>query len=92
MTPKQRDFEYFTVDEAARLLSVSPRTIRRLASRGEMPSYRFGCHVRILKSEFYDYVQNSMVRPESSQKPAKQSPDRKRQREVERELARRYGI
>jgi excisionase family DNA binding protein len=33
---------YITVDAAAEMLSVSPRTIRRMISRGELAGYRLG--------------------------------------------------
>jgi excisionase family DNA binding protein len=36
-----------TIDEAAALLNVSPRTVRRLIESGALPVHRFGRLVRI---------------------------------------------
>ena len=36
------DREFYTVKELAKLLRVSPLTIYRLASRGELPCYNIG--------------------------------------------------
>ena len=37
----------FTIDEAAELLNISSRTVRRLAASGALPVHRFGRLVRI---------------------------------------------
>jgi excisionase family DNA binding protein len=37
----------FTIDEAAELLNVSPRTVRRLVASGALPVHRLGRLVRI---------------------------------------------
>ncbi len=42
--------EYVTVSEAARALSVSPKTVYRLVWRGELPSRRVGRTLRIASS------------------------------------------
>lgn len=38
--PEER--EYGTVDDAARILSCAPKTVRNLISRGELAGYRIG--------------------------------------------------
>jgi excisionase family DNA binding protein len=40
-----------TIDEAAALLNVSPRTVRRLIESGALPVHRFGRLVRIADAD-----------------------------------------
>jgi excisionase family DNA binding protein len=40
-----------TIDEAAELLNMSPRTVRRLIESGALPVHRFGRLVRIADAD-----------------------------------------
>jgi excisionase family DNA binding protein len=46
-----------TLDEAAGLLSVSPRTVSRLLRNGEIPTVRIGRLVRVRTSDVQEWVQ-----------------------------------
>ena len=41
-----KDIEFFTAEELAELLKVSPRTIQRLVNRKELPAIRVGRQLR----------------------------------------------
>lgn len=43
--------EYLTVEGAAELLSLHPRTVTKMAADGEIPSSRIGRRMRFLRSE-----------------------------------------
>jgi len=44
-------YAYYTVEEAARLLKVSPRTIRNLITQGRLNAVRIGRQWRLLGQE-----------------------------------------
>ena len=50
-----------TINEAARLLSYNPRTIRRLIVRGELQAVGKGKLRRILSESLYHYQQRHLV-------------------------------
>jgi excisionase family DNA binding protein len=43
--------QVYSIDEAAQILKVSPKTIRRMIDRGEIKSHRVGWQHRIPRSE-----------------------------------------
>lgn len=43
--------EYYTVDQAAEVMKVSPRTLRRKIASGELPVKRIGSSPRIHRSD-----------------------------------------
>ena len=43
--------EYYTVDQAAEVMKVSPRTLRRRIASGELPVKRIGSSPRIHRSD-----------------------------------------
>jgi excisionase family DNA binding protein len=45
-----------TIDEAAELLNVSPRTVRRLAESGALPRHRLGRLVRISDADLVAFL------------------------------------
>lgn len=53
-TTKER--EYLDVEEAADLLNVKLRFIRRLIAEARMPVYRFGRHVRLRRVDLMEYI------------------------------------
>jgi excisionase family DNA binding protein len=52
--PQMRD-----VDAVARRLNVSPKTVRRMINRGELPVHRIGKLVRISDDDLVEYVRSS---------------------------------
>jgi len=50
MTERDHPAPLLTVKDAAAFLSVSPRTVRRLISDGELPSHKIGASRRISAS------------------------------------------
>ncbi len=45
-----------TLEEAASVLSLSPRTLSRLLRRGEIPTVRIGRLVRVRTSDLHSWV------------------------------------
>lgn len=45
-----------TLDEAAEMLSLSPRTLSRLLQRGEIPAVRIGRLVRVRTCDVHTWV------------------------------------
>ena len=52
-----------TIDEAAELLNVSPRTVHRLIGSGELPAHRFGRLVRISDGDLAVFLAASRSPP-----------------------------
>lgn len=48
--------DLLTVDEAAELLNVKPRFIRRLIAEERIPVHRLGRHVRLHRDDLMEYV------------------------------------
>lgn len=46
-----------TLEEAASILSLSPRTLSRLLRRGEIPTVRIGRLVRIRTADIHSWVE-----------------------------------
>lgn len=46
-TPERPRARFITVDAAAEMLSLHPMSVRKMISRGEIPSARFGRSVRV---------------------------------------------
>ncbi len=42
--------QVYTIEEAAKVLKVTPRTIRRMIDDGELPSFRVRSSIRIRKA------------------------------------------
>lgn len=53
-----------TTEEAAKILRVSPWTVRRLASEGKMAYFRAGRLMRFRLSDVQDYIKSTLVMPE----------------------------
>jgi excisionase family DNA binding protein len=52
-----------SVDEAADALRVSPKTVRRLIARGELPALRVGRQLRIGRDGFFAYLRRQLLAP-----------------------------
>ena len=50
----------FTLDESAKQLSVSPRTVRRMMERGELPWVRIGRAIRIPGESIKKWIDMNM--------------------------------
>lgn len=48
--------DFLTVNEVAELLKVSDKTVRRLATRGELPSFRVGAQLRFRRADIDAWV------------------------------------
>lgn len=48
--------DFLTVNEVAELLKVSDKTVRRLATRGELPSFRVGAQLRFRRTDIDTWV------------------------------------
>lgn len=47
----------YTPTEVAKLLGVTPRTVRREISDGKLPAYRIGGHYRVHGSDLAAYIE-----------------------------------
>lgn len=54
--PKPDLLQLLSVDDAAAILSVSPKTVRRMIDRGELTTCRVGRLVRIRRSDLARYI------------------------------------
>ncbi len=46
----------YSVTETAKLLKVSPRTVRRWIEKGDLTVYRFGRQIRITDSDLVTFI------------------------------------
>src|SRR5689334_12503235 len=49
------------LDEAARRLSISTQTLRRLIAKGEFPAVKVGRGIRVLPADLADYLTASRI-------------------------------
>jgi len=55
--PTRGDTDMMTVLEASNLLGVTEQTVRRMASRGEIPAHRVGARWRFLRQDLVSFTQ-----------------------------------
>lgn len=55
--------QHVSIAQAAQLLAVSPKTVRRRISTGELPAYRSGRIVRIAVADLDAHVRARTVAP-----------------------------
>jgi len=60
--------DFYTVPEITTKLKVEASTIRRWIKQGKMKAYRFGGNYRIPKSDFDQFMENSMVSKKTEKK------------------------
>lgn len=63
----QKTYETFTAEEVSRIFKISPRTVRNLIRRGELPAIRLGQIYRIPESvieQYFDLPALSHLPPE----------------------------
>lgn len=58
-----REKRLLDLDEAAQLLKVSARGLRRLAATGELPFHRVGSQLRFDRDELLDATRGLPARP-----------------------------
>jgi excisionase family DNA binding protein len=56
--------QVYSIDEAARILKVNPKTIRRMIERGEIRSHKVGRQHRIPRSEIEKFLSGEAQKPE----------------------------
>jgi excisionase family DNA binding protein len=59
-TPMENDLEplrLLTLDEAAKFLQVSKRTVRRMVDQKEFPAFKVGGQWRVRESEVANWIQ-----------------------------------
>lgn len=49
---------YYTVEQVAELLKVSPQTVRRLIREGQLKAVRVGIQLRVKKEELDRFLEN----------------------------------
>ncbi len=47
---------FYSVTETAKLLKVSPRTVRRWIEKGDLTAHRFGRQIRITDSDLMTFI------------------------------------
>ncbi len=50
---------FYSVTETAKLLKVSPRTVRRWIENGDLTAHRFGRQIRITDADLVTLIQRS---------------------------------
>ena len=50
------EMRYYTMAEAASILTVSQRTVQRLIARGELPAFRVGRLIRVSEVQLEEYI------------------------------------
>ena len=56
--------QVYSIDEAARILKVNPKTIRRMIDRGEIVSHKVGRQHRIPRSELDKFLDGGQQKKE----------------------------
>lgn len=62
--------EFLTVEELAELLKVSPRTIRRIIKRKEMPVIRIGRQLRFRRQDVDNWLDTKIIAQTEGNKSA----------------------
>ena len=62
--------EFLTIEELAALLKVSPRTIRRIIKRRELPVIRIGRQLRFRRGSVNEWLASNIVEQSEGQKTA----------------------
>ncbi|MFQ5861488.1 MAG: excisionase family DNA-binding protein [Candidatus Brocadiales bacterium] len=62
---------YITLDETAKFLSCSVRTVRRLMARGDLPFYRLGGNPRFILEEVHQAIQRTANKARRRRRVAK---------------------
>ena len=52
---------YYTPEEVAEKLNVTPKTVRDWLKNGNMTGYKFGSKYRITKEDFNEYLDRSRI-------------------------------
>ena len=60
--------EFYTTEEIAEILQVSPVTIRRMAKRGEISFYLIGKQQRYSREDFIKFLESNKVNAEEDKK------------------------
>lgn len=55
--------EFLTVDEIAKELRVSWKTVVKFIQNGELPAIKVGRNYRILKSDYQDFLKRQHIQP-----------------------------
>jgi excisionase family DNA binding protein len=55
--------KYLTIDEAADVLGMSPRYVRRLISERRIAFYRLGRSVRLAETDLQEFARSGRVEP-----------------------------
>lgn len=65
-----KGYELLTIDEVARLLRVSERTVYDWAQKGEIPCGKFGTNWRFRKGEVLKWIDSRLKTPKSDIRPS----------------------
>lgn len=59
--------QVYTIEEAARILKVNPRTVNRMIARGEIRANKVGRQYRIPRSEIEKFLDGGQQKKEDQQ-------------------------
>jgi excisionase family DNA binding protein len=68
--------QFYSIDEVANFLGVSPRTLRRWIKSGELRAHQFGRPVRILHDDLEAFVARQEYRSDENPCPGLSRPVR----------------
>jgi excisionase family DNA binding protein len=61
--PQTGEPEFLSLPEAAAVMRIHTRTVRRMINRGELRAYRFGNTWRIGREDLWKYIQQNLFQP-----------------------------
>lgn len=60
---------FYSIEEVADLLRVSPRTVRRWIKAGQLRAHRFGRTMRIACEDLQDFIARHEIRGDGDRRP-----------------------
>ena len=58
---EENSMKLLTTEEVGKILSFSPKTIRKMINSGEIPSVKIGGEFRVIEKELYNYIESQGV-------------------------------
>lgn len=66
---------YITVQDVAKVLNVSTRTVYNLVKDGKLQGFQFGSNWRVKEADLKEFIRASSVSPEAAQDPPETAPE-----------------
>lgn len=73
MAKQKRDLCFYTREQVAKILQVTPMTVYRYINNGKLKAYNIGSDLRISEADFNQFLQNSLVQAKPKKKDSKKA-------------------